>query len=134
MRSRFGFHDRDYLRLDWLPGDFDVLFRNVNVDFRSNAKLSFEVNSGLDRKADSRNHPPRIACLEIVDVDAVAVSFFANRMTGAMRELFAETCACDYATGHIIDFGATNRFSSADILAHKIDRRITGFPHNVENA
>ncbi len=40
--------DRDDLRLDWLPGDFDVFIRNVNVNFGSNAKLSFEIDSGLD--------------------------------------------------------------------------------------
>ena len=40
--------DRDDLRLNWLPGDFDVFIRNVNVNFRSNTKLSFEINAGLD--------------------------------------------------------------------------------------
>src|SRR5438552_3693079 len=40
--------DRDDLRLDWLPGDLDVFIRNVNVNFGSNAKLSFEINSRLD--------------------------------------------------------------------------------------
>ena len=126
--------NRDDLRLNWLPGDFDVFIRNVNVDFGSNAKLSFEINPGLNRKTNSRNDAPRIAGFEIVDVDAVAVSFFANRMAGAMRELFPETCACNYAALHIIDFRAANRFVSPNILAHEIDRRISGFPHDIENA
>ena len=55
-------------------------------------------------------------------------------MTGAMRELFAETCACNYVARHIIDFGAADRFTSANILAHEIDRRIAGFAHDIENA
>ena len=120
--------------MDWLPGDFDVFIGNVNVDFRSNAKFSFEVNSRLNRKTNPGNDTPRIARLEIVDVDAITVGFFANRMAGPMRELFAETCARDYATLHIVHFGATNQFTSADILPHEIDRRIARFPHNVENA
>jgi hypothetical protein len=55
-------------------------------------------------------------------------------MAGPMCELFAETCAGNYATRHVVDFGAANRFTTADIFTCEIDRRITGFPHNVENA
>src|SRR5206468_4704692 len=98
--------DRNDFCLDGLSGDFDVFVRNVNVNFGSNAEFSFEVNAGLDGKTNSGNDRPRIARLEIVDVDAVTVGFFANRMAGAMCELFAETCTCDYTTRHIIYLGA----------------------------
>src|SRR6266480_3816277 len=103
-RTSRSLQNRDDLRLDWLPGDFDVFIRNVNVNFGSHAKLSFEINSWLNRKANSRNDAPRIARLEIVDVNAVAVSFFANGMSGAMCELLSETCACNYAARRVIDF------------------------------
>src|SRR4029453_6762114 len=126
--------DRDDLRLDWLPGDFDVFVRDVDVDFRAHTELSFEVNSRLNRKTNSGNDTPRIARLEIVDVDAITVSFFANRMAGPMCELFAETSPRNYATRDVIHFGAANRFTCGDILAHEVDRRIAGFSHNVENA
>src|SRR5882724_943830 len=126
--------DRNDFCLDGLSGDFDVFVRNVDVDFRAYAELSFEVNSRLDRKTNSGNDTPRIARFEIVDVDAITVSFFTNRMAGPMSELFAETCACNYATRDVVHFGAANRFTCADILANEIDRRIAGFPHNVENA
>src|SRR6266498_4181459 len=102
--------DRDDLRLDWLPCDFDVFIRNVNVNFGSNTKLSFEIDSGLNRKTNAGNDAPRIARLEIVDVNAVAVCFFADGMAGPMCELFAKTCSCDYATRHIVHFRAANRF------------------------
>ena len=108
--------------MDWLPGDFDVFIRDVNVNFGSNAKFSFEINPGLNRKTNSRNDAPRIARFEIVDVNAIAVGFFANGMAGAMRELLAKTCACNYAARYVIDFGTADRFTSADILAHEIDR------------
>src|SRR5207244_10109714 len=103
-----------------------------NVNFRSNAKLSFEVNSRLDRKTNSRNDTPRIARLEIVDVNAIAMRFLADGMTGAMRELFAKTCPCDYATRHVIDFRSANRFTRLNVLTHEINRRIARFAHNVE--
>ena len=111
--------------MDWLTGDFDVFVRNIDVDLRSNAELSFEVNSWLNRKTNSGNDSPRIARLEVVDVDAITVSFFANRMAGPMCELFAETRACNYATRDVVHFGATNRFTCADIFAYEIDRRKT---------
>ena len=120
--------------MDWLPGDFDILIRNVNVNFGSNTKLSFEIDSGLDRKTNAGNDTPRIARLEIVDVDAIAMSFFANGMAGPMGKLFPKTCACNYATRDIVHFGAADRFTGANILAHEIDRRIAGFAHNIENA
>src|SRR6266513_4379372 len=126
--------DRNDFCLDGLTGDFDVFVRNVDVDLRSHAELSFEVNSRLDRKTNSGNDTPRIARLEIVDVDAITMGFFANRMAGPMCELFAETRACNYATRDIVHFGAANRFTCADIFAHEINRRIAGFPHNIENA
>ena len=85
--------NRNNLVLDWLSRDFDVFIGNVNVNFRSNAKLSFEVDSRLNLKTNSGNDSPRITRLEIVDVHAVAVGFLANGMAGPMRELFAKTCA-----------------------------------------
>src|SRR6266513_2050740 len=112
--------DRNDFCLDGLSGDFDVFVRNVDVDLRSNAELSFEVNSRLDRKTNAGNDTPRIARLEIVDVDAIAVSFFANGMAGAMRELFPETCACNYTSRHIIDFRSANRFTRPNVFAHEI--------------
>src|SRR4029077_9704392 len=133
MRTRRGFQNRDYLRLNWLSRDFDVFIGNVNVNFRANAKFSFEINPGLDGKTNSRNDSPRITRLEVVDVNAIAVGFLANRVTGAMRELFAKTCACNYATRDVVHFGASNRFTSTDILAHELDRRIACFAHDVEN-
>ena len=85
--------NRNDFRLDWLAGHFDVFVGNVNVDLRSDAELSFLVNSGLDRKTNSGSDAPGIARLEIVDINAIAVSFFADGMAGAMGELFAESCA-----------------------------------------
>src|SRR4029077_15054744 len=134
MRTRRGFQNWNDLRLDWLSSDFDVFIGNVNVNFRSNAKFSFEINPGLDGKTNSGNDSPRIARLEVIDVDAITVSLFADRMPRSMRELFAKTCARDYAARHIVHFGAANRFTSADILAHEINRRITRLPDNVKNA
>ena len=71
---------------------------------------------------------------EIVDVDAIAVGFFANGMAGAMGELVAEPGARDYAARDIVHFSAANRFTGANVFADKIDGRIARFPHNVENA
>jgi hypothetical protein len=77
--------------LDWLAGHFDVSVGNVNVNFGADTKLCFLVNSGLDRKTNPGSDAPRVARLEIVDVDAVAVGFFANGMAGAMGELGRRT-------------------------------------------
>jgi len=117
---------RNDLRLDWLAGDFDVLVGNVNVDLRSDAELSFLVNSGLDRKTNSGSDASGIARLEIIDVDAVAMGLFANGMAGAMGELFAEPGARNYTARYIVHVSATNRFSVANIFADKFDRRIAG--------
>ena len=117
-----------------MSGDFDILVRNVNINFGSNTKLAFEIDSGLDRKTNAGNDTPRITRLEIVDVDTIAVSFFANGMAGTMRKLFPKTCAGNYATRDIVHFGAADRFTGANILAHEINRRIAGFAHNIENA
>src|SRR5690349_11495521 len=100
MPVRLG-QDRNDLGLDWLAGDFDVFAGNVNVDFRSDAELPLLVNSGLDRKTDAGSDVSRIACLKIVDVDAVAVGFFANGMARAMGELFAVSCVRDHAARDI---------------------------------
>src|ERR1700757_593083 len=108
MRTRRRFQNRDYLRLNWLSRDFDVFIGNVNVNFRSNAKFSFEINPGLDGKTNSGNDSPRVTRLEVIDVDAIAVRFFADRMARPMCELFAKTCARDYAARHIVHFGAAD--------------------------
>ena len=124
--------NRDDFRLNWLTGDFDVFVRNVNVDFRAHAKFSFEIDPRLDGKTNSGNNAARIARFEVVDVDAITVGFLANRMASPMCKLFAKTRSCNYATRHIVDLGAANRFASANILAHEIDRRIPGFPYNIK--
>ena len=83
FRGQSLFQYRKNLRLMG-SGDDRVVRGNVNIDLRSDPELSFQINSRLDRKRGSGYQATRIACFEIVDVGAVAMSFFADRVTGPM--------------------------------------------------
>src|SRR5204863_2372856 len=85
------------LSLDRLAGDFDVFVADVDVDLGADAELAFLVDAGLDGKTNAGGNESRVARLEVVDVHAVAVAFFADRMAGAMGELLGETGALDHA-------------------------------------
>ena len=91
-------------------GDDRVVLADVDVDLGSDAEFSFEVNSRFDRKCRSRDQTTRIACFEIVDVGSIAMTFFADRVTGAMEKLIGVTRFADNGTRDIIDIGPTDRF------------------------
>src|ERR1043166_4829548 len=95
--SLVALQDRHDLGLDRLAGYVDVFVADVNVDLGADAEFAFEVNAGLNREENARGDEARVARLEVVDVHAVAVAFFADRMAGAMGELLAVAGTLDHA-------------------------------------
>src|SRR5437763_519505 len=93
--------DRHDLCLDRLAGDFDGFVADVNVDFGTDPEFAFEINPRLDREENAGGDVTRVARFEVVDVHAVAVAFFADRMAGTMGELIAVPGALDHATRHV---------------------------------
>src|ERR1700732_4660087 len=98
--------NRHYCRLDWLAGDFDVFAPYVNIDLGADAELAGQINAGFDRETNAGCDAARVARLEVVDVDAVTVDFFADGMAGAMCEIFPITRSRDHSPRDIIHIGA----------------------------
>src|SRR5438067_72819 len=128
------FQNWDDLDLDGLAGDFDVFVADVDVDLGADAELAFLVDAWLDGKTNAGGDETRIARLEVIDVHAVAVAFLADRVAGAMGELFAVPGALDHAARDIVDFRAVNSFSFTHIFADEFRRGIPRFPDDVEDA
>src|ERR1041384_7878378 len=95
--SLVALQDRHDLGLDRLAGYVDVFVADVNVDLVTNAEFAFEINAGLNREENARGDEARVARLEVVDVHAVAMAFFADRVARAMGELLTVACAFDHA-------------------------------------
>ena len=98
---------------------------DVDVYFRANAELR-EIDARLNREAGSCDDLALVVGLQVVHVRAGAVHFFANRMAGAMDEVFAEPLILDIASGGVIDIEAVNNFAGAQPLFGLAGRRDRG--------
>src|SRR5205085_2059842 len=127
------FQDRHDLGLDRLAGDFDVFLADVNVDLGTDTEFAFKIDTRLDRKQNAGGDEARVARLEIIDVHAVAMAFFADGMAGAMGELLAVTGLLDHAAGDIVHLGAADPFPFPNIPPHELRRGIAGFPDDIED-
>src|SRR5450755_1626656 len=76
------FQNRHYLSLNGLTGHFDILFCDVDIDLGTDTEFTLEVNAGLDGEGNAGDEAARIAGFEVIDIDAVAVHFFANGVPG----------------------------------------------------
>lgn len=73
-----------------------------HVDLAANAELG-QIDARLDGKAGTPEHPAFFACLQAVHVGPVAVRFLADRMTGAMAEVFAVAGLIDDVASGLVD-------------------------------
>src|ERR1044071_6778281 len=107
------FQYRQNLGLDGLARHFDVAVRDVDVDFGADAEAAFEVDAGLDGEACARDDAARIPRLEVVDVGAVAVAFFADGVAGAVRELLGVARAADDFARNVVHLRGADDLSVA---------------------
>jgi hypothetical protein len=69
-----------------------ILLRHIAIDLAADSKL-FQVDTGLNREASPGDDRPLVACFQVIEVGAVAVDLFADRMAGLFRSTLSRTPA-----------------------------------------
>src|SRR2546426_6453160 len=72
--------------LDGDAGDECIGLGEIDVHLAPDAEFARQVDARLDREARVREQAPPVLGLEIVDVGAIAVDFFTDRVPGTVDE------------------------------------------------
>src|ERR1017187_6313291 len=88
-----------------------------HIDLRAHAEMR-QVDAGFNRETGPRDHAPLIVVFQVVHVGAVAMHFHADRMTGAMHEIFAVPGARNHAAAGVVHFEAAQFPLRRDRLLH----------------
>ncbi len=109
-------------------------FRGADVDVDLGANSEFrEIDAGLDGEAGAGDDPALVVRLQVVHVGAGAMHLFADRVTGAMDEVLAESPILNIGPGGVIDLEAVNDFATRDGGLDTLDGAIAGVAHYFEN-
>ena len=71
--------------------------------------------------------------LEIIDVGAVAVNFFVNRVAGTVQEILSVARLGDGLPRFFIDLPAVKNFTGRITFLCRLDRCIASIAHDIEN-
>src|SRR5262245_5704181 len=110
-----------------LPGGVDE-----DVDLAANAELG-EVDAGLDRKAGAAEDKTCFVRFEVIHIRAVAVSFLADAVAGAVDEVLAVASFFDHIAGGLIDLPAAKLLAGGKALLYQVDRRIAGGSYDLKD-
>src|SRR5439155_1977408 len=97
-------------------GDEGVGLGQVDVHFAPNAEFAGEIDAGLDREACVREQTASVPGLEVVDIGAIAVDFFADRVPGAVEEPVLVSCLPDHTAAYVVYVPASGEAARADFL------------------
>src|SRR5438309_12080097 len=100
--QKLGGEDGDDGGLDGNAGDECIGLGEIDVHLAPDAEFAWEIDAGLDRKARVREQTASIPGLEVVDVGAVAVDFFADRVPGTVDEPVFVPRLPDHAAAHVV--------------------------------
>src|SRR5437870_11389291 len=123
--KELGGEDGDDGSLDGNAGDECVRLGEIDVHLAPDAEFAREVDARLDRKAGVREQTASVPGLEVVDVGAVAVDFFADRVPGAVEEPVSVSRLPDHAAAHVVHIPTAREAARAYFL---LDERDGGVP------
>src|SRR5262245_53384786 len=95
---------------------------NVHVDFAAHTELPGQIDAELDRKARARQEMTFIPRFEVVDVCTIAMHVLADRMAGAVDEIFTIAGLANRFPGEFIDFPAADGPFCMDSILDKLNR------------
>src|SRR5712692_6687576 len=119
--KELGREDGDDGGLDGNAGDECVGLGEIDVHLAPDADFAGEIDARLDRKARVREQAASVPGLEVVDVGAVAVDFFADRVPGAVEEPVSKACLPDHAAAHVVHIPAAREAARAHFLLDERD-------------
>src|SRR5256712_3762312 len=119
--KELGGEDRDDGGLDGNAGDECVGLGEIDVYLAPDAEFARQVDARLDRKAGVREQTASVPGLQVVDVGAVAVDFFADRVPGAVEEPVSKACLQDHAAAHVVHIPAAREAARAHFLLDEPD-------------
>src|ERR1051326_534867 len=89
-----------------LTGYFNFIVTNIDINLGPDAEKIRLIYARLNRETGGRDNTAGIGRLKIINVRAVAVHLFANRMTCAGRKLLAVSCSPYAPARDTVNFSA----------------------------
>ena len=92
------------LSLDWLPVYHCIMGGEIDIQFASNAELPRQVNPRLDRETGVRQQPASILRFQVINVGAITMHLFADRMAGPVHKIFPIPRVLNHLPAHVVYF------------------------------
>src|SRR5688572_30321542 len=105
----------------------------VHIQFTPDPKLTRKVDSRLNRKTRPGHQTTRIQRLQAIDVRAVAMHFFADRMARTMKELITIAAALDNLPAGVVDFPSKWAMAGGYSCLDEGQCRVPSLSNDVEN-
>ena len=121
------------LSLDRLPMYHCIMGGEIDIQFASNAELPRQVNPRLDRETGVRQQPTSILRFQVINVGAITMHLFADRMAGPVHKIFPISRALNHLPADIIHFPPMRECAAANPALHERHGRIASLPHNLKN-
>src|SRR6185436_3291673 len=96
-----------------------------HVNLRSHPK-GLEIQAGLDREPGSRQHPPVVVCLVIVEMHSIPMNALAEAMAGPVKDMLAISGLLQHRARRAIDFPSTQVASAERRVFHERHGGIAG--------